>query len=550
MSQTKAARIEKRQLGRFYTPAALASRLVAEIPLTPRSTVLEPSAGAGAFVLPFVERFMRLHEGTDSERLQRVLTENVFAVEIDREAHAALLAAIERRWGGLPAIHNLVCGDFFTTDFEGPPTGRSLFADHRRFDLIVGNPPFGGTIDPRIQDRLDGRYGERDGLKIKKETYSFFIVRSVEMLLPRGRLRFICSDTFLTIPTMKGLREFLLNRGSASVRSAHGCFEETSQPMVVLDFEATGRAQQVQVDGRALRRDTINLTGNRSWQVTEALGPLFAGPKLGDVMVASSGMTIGKNELFVREIENEHITECFDFRFREEPITLERETERARLGHVPAARIAEIARQERAGTTRRNVEVVPLDVSRRIRLPHPDYCYYNKACGDIVYAPPSAAVYWRDEGDAVKTFKKNGNWYLHGVGGQSYFKREGLSWQLIAPALNARYLPEGYILDSGAPCAFLRDGIARDELWFILGWCLTPLCTKVLKDVLNHTRNIQSKDFERLPYPFWVDPRAKSEAIARCKGMVAAAARGERSYGRTDPDVLRLTACYTAAPGT
>ena len=102
------------------------------------------------------------------------------------------------------------------------------------------------------------------------------------------------------------------------------------------------------------------------------------------------------------------------------------------------------------------------------------------------------------------TFKKTGNWYLHGVGGMKYFGREGITWALIAQRLCMRYLPAGYILDSGAPCAFLRPGVEHDELFFILGWSLTDLCNTILKEVLNHTRNIQSKDFERLPYPVWV----------------------------------------------
>lgn len=544
MSQTKTARSRKQQLGQFYTPAALARRLVEEIAITRDSAVLEPSAGDGAFVLPLIERFMQLHEGAEVDRLRQVLTSNVYAIEIDPEAHAALLCAVESRWGVLPPDHNLVCGDFFVTDFEGPPTANSLFASPRQFNYIIGNPPFGGTIEPKIQDQLDGRYGERDGLKIKKETYSFFIVRSVELLVPHGKLRFICSDTFLTIPTMKGLREFLLNRGHAWVKSLKTEFTETSQPMVVLDFERAGHSAQVEIDGRVLRRDTIDLTGNRSWQITELLGPLFSGPKLGDLMVASSGMTIGQNDLFVRDISGDCITEPFDFRFREEPITLKREIERARLGYLSESRIIEITRQERVGATRRNVEMVPLAAPTRVQLPHAHYCYYNKACNDIVYASPKWAVFWREDGDAVKTFKKNGNWYLHGVGGQPYFKREGLSWQLISPTLNARYLPSGYILDSGAPCAFLRDGIDPDELWFILGWCLTPLCTKILKDVLNHTRNIQSKDFERLPYPYWVDAARKVEAINRAKGLVESAMRTVRSWSRSDADVLQLLDCY------
>lgn len=549
MSQTKTKRAQKRQLGQFYTPTALARRLVKDLDLAPDSVVLEPSAGDGAFVLPLIERFMELHDGAQSERLDRALRENIFAVEIDRSAHQAMLDAIEQRWGALPATHNLVCGDFFVTDFDAPHSTESLFGDSRKFDLIIGNPPFGGTINPKIQDQLDGRYGERDGMKIKKETYSFFIVRSVEMLRLGGSLRFICSDTFLTIPTMKGLREFLLNRGNTTVTTADARFAETAQPMVVLDYQLTGHSEQLEVDGRALRRDMINLTGNRSWQITESLGFLFEGPKLGDIMVASSGMTIGQNDLFVRDIVDGTIIEPYEFRFRHEPITLKRELERARLGYLSDAVQAKIASQERRGETRRTVDVVPLDVSRPIQLPHPDYCYYNKASSGIIFTQPRHAVYWRDDGDAVITFKKNGNWYLHGVGGQPYFKREGLSWQLISPTLNARYLPAGYILDSGAPCAFLRDGIESDEIWFVLGWCLTPLCTRILKDVLNHTRNIQSKDFERLPYPFWVSAEQRQHAISRCRELVETSMRAGKEFHRTDREIVKLSECYVVPDG-
>jgi hypothetical protein len=430
------------------------------------------------------------------------------------------------------------------TDFDAPKPVEMLFGDARQFDFIIGNPPFGGTIDPKIQERMEGRYGERDGIKIKKETYSFFIVRCVEMLRPTGRLRFVCSDTFLTIPTMKGLREFLLNRGHTSITSLGREFEETSQPMVLLDFERTGQTDRLEIDGRILRRETINLTGNRSWQISESLGPLFSGPKLGDIIVASSGMTIGRNDLFVREIVDGYVVEPYEFMFRDEPITLRRELERARLGYLSESRKAKILEKERRGETRRTVEAVALDAPRRVRLPHPDYCLYNKSCSDIIFAQPRHAVFWRDDGDAVITFKKNGNWYLHGVGGQPYFKREGLSWQLISPTLNARYLPPGYILDSGAPCAFLRDGVESDELWFVLGWCLTPLCTRLLKDVLNHTRNIQSKDFERLPYPFWVPAGSKSQAISRCRDLVKTAMVTARRFRRTDREVVGLIECY------
>jgi hypothetical protein len=106
-----------------------------------------------------------------------------------------------------------------------------------------------------------------------------------------------------------------------------------------------------------------------------------------------------------------------------------------------------------------------------------------------------------------------------------------------------RYLPAGFILDSGAPCAFLREGVQDDELYFILGWTCTDLATAILKSVINHTRNIQSKDVERLPYPFWVEGPAKSTATDAVKAMLKLALEGQ-SFDRSSEAVKALEALY------
>lgn len=545
MSETKGLRPARRQLGQFFTPLNLARRLVQDLPLDRQSKILEPSFGDGAFIVALVERLAKFRGAGHPDTVKHILRDNLHGVEIDPVAYQSCMAGLRETFAIADPPPNLSQADFFKSEFRaGGPYG-PLFGADAQFDLIVGNPPFGGTIDPTIQDPLDARFGKRDGHKIKKETYSFFIVKCVELLRPGGRLRFICSDTFLTIPTMMGLREFLLNRGDTSVRRLAEFSDDTAQPMVVLDFHKTGRSDHVSVDGVRLARTTIDLTGNRSWRISPSLTAMFNGPKLGDYVVASSGMTVGRNELFVREIVDGQIVEPFQFEFFEAPITLARELERARLGALSAKQQAKIRDQEARGETRRNVRVVPLGAPLTLRLPHPDYRPYNKASSELVYTTPQAAIYWRDEGDAVITFKKNGNWYLHGVGGQPYFGREGLTWQLVAPALNVRYLPPGYILDSGAPCAFLREGVPREELWFILGWALTPLATRLMKEVLNHTRNIQSKDLERLPYPYWASPETKVRVVERVQELVRAAMAGAR-FERDHPWVVELGGWFAA----
>jgi hypothetical protein len=114
-----------------------------------------------------------------------------------------------------------------------------------------------------------------------------------------------------------------------------------------------------------------------------------------------------------------------------------------------------------------------------------------------------------------------------------------MTWPLVAPRINMKYLPEGYILDSGAPCGFLRDGVDPDEFWVIFGWTLTNLASDILKNVINHTRNIQSKDVERLPYPGWIKPATKKKVISLTKSLVERGNSGE-IFERSSKEITEL----------
>ncbi|NQU24523.1 MAG: N-6 DNA methylase [Candidatus Nealsonbacteria bacterium] len=540
MTTAKRDRPSKRQLGQFITPESVAGQMLADIELTADTRILEPSLGDGAFILPLVRRLVALHTGSPAERLSKVLADNLHGVELDHKLHARCLQRVAAEFGNLPEKHNLVHADFFHHEFEASwRWGPDGLDDRLTFDLVVGNPPFGGTFDASIEDELDRDYGERFGHKIKKETYAFFIVKCVERLNRDGRLLFICSDSLLTIPTMKGLRVFLMNEGQVRVRRLPEFSDETTYPMVVLDFRRNGRSEAVIRDGERISRATVEMSENKSWGMSEDLRPAFAGPTIGNFMVGTSGMTIGKNKYFVRKIVNGSILEPYRFEFHEEPITLEGELARARLGKLSLRKQEQIRQQERLGETRRCVRVLPREKPLTIRLPHADYKQYNKSNGKIVHSEPDHVVYWRNAGEAVLTFKKSGNWYLRGVGGQPFFEREGLTWQLIASRLKTRYLPAGCILDSGAPCGFLLPGVPHDELLLVLAWTLSPLCSRILKSVINHTMNIQSKDFERLPYPYWVNPEAKEEAIRRMRDLIDHARNGE-PFSFDSPEIITL----------
>jgi len=539
------------------TPPRLAADIVQSLDLSTVRRVLEPSCGEGSFVAAVLKRIAG-ESAAATEQPRDVGETRVVGVEIDatllgqcRQAIAPLADKAAR------CTCELIDGDFFRLFMDRQRIG---FAESQpnplseKFDLIIGNPPFGGSFPPDIEDELDALLGNRGGLKIKKETYAFFIVACTELLRPGGRLVFICSDSLLTIPTMTGLRQYLMESGQVTLHQLAEFSAETNYPMLVLEYVHGQGGGAVGRFGIELHDSDIKATPNLSWGITPELARLFRGPKLGDLFVASSGMTTGKNEYFVREItpggcrhadgnDAATIAEPFEFSFHNAPVSVEYEMERARLNKLPAKKLRELRNAEDRGETERRVSIIPRQTPLTISLPHEDYRPYNKAIGRIIFTPPTHVIYWKDDGDVVLTYKRTGNWYLRGVGGQPFFGREGLTWQLVASRFVPRYLPPGYILDSGAPCAFAREGVDRSEVFFIIGWLLSPLAKDVLKTVINHTMNIQSKDFERMPYPWWVPESSKRLAVQRIVRMIDDAKAG-RHWKWSELEVQELAELY------
>jgi N-6 DNA Methylase len=534
LAKAKAGRATKQQLGQFMTPADLAKQVVTESDFnwTTQSIVLEPSFGDGAFLLEVIEGLIKAHGNRSQSTLDYIFQNQIFGVELDPELYLKTINKLETNYGKISS-HNLLLADFFATPYI-----------HSSFDLIIGNPPYGGTFDPLLENALDRKFGSWNGHNLKKETYSFFIAQSLDLLKDGGRLIFITSDTFLTINTMMGLRHRLMDQASCRIETLNYFSDETTQPVLVLDAMRGKPSEEIIIEGKKLSRKIMESTGSFSWKMNATYSKYFTGTFLSDFIVCTSGMTIGNNELFVREIHDGKILETKSFDFFDDPITLEGELSRARLNQLSLSSQKNIKIQEELGVTRRNLRISDLEEPKVITVPHSDYRFYNKATAGLVYAPPKWVVFWKDNGDAVLTFKKNGNWYLHGVGGAKFFLRQGMTWPLVAPRINMKYLPEGYILDSGAPCAFLREGINDDEFWLIFGWTMTEIASEILKNVINHTRNIQSKDIERLPYPKWVEPSSRETIISICKDLVDRAMNGE-VFHRESEEILKLNNLFS-----
>lgn len=110
------------------------------------------------------------------------------------------------------------------------------------FDIVIGNPPYGVTIDNDIKDWHG--LGSRD-------SYGVFISTALKRFLkPKGVLEFIVSDTWLTIKTHKPLREQVLSKQIHKVVRLHqDCFDATVNACVIsISNHMDGKHQLIAAD--------------------------------------------------------------------------------------------------------------------------------------------------------------------------------------------------------------------------------------------------------------------------------------------------------------
>lgn len=182
---------DRKVRGAHYTPPALADRLVA-LTLPPTvDHVLDPACGGGAFLLAVGRALVgRGRSPAEAVRCLHGIDVDPLAAEVTRAATAL--------WsGGTPAT--VEQADFLVLAPDFPPLGGKSGARTGGFDAVVGNPPFGSPLRAmtRRAGRSPGAYTDTAGL---------FLLRSLDVLGPGGRVGLIQPQSVLTSRDAKGVR--------------------------------------------------------------------------------------------------------------------------------------------------------------------------------------------------------------------------------------------------------------------------------------------------------------------------------------------------------
>lgn len=216
--------------GAFFTPPEI-SRFMTEWALrSPDDSVLEPSCGEAAFLLPAAQRLRALGA------LEMSLWNQLHGIDIhtDSVTEAARLL----RDDGFLAT--LAVGDFF----HQKPTAS--------FDAVIGNPPYvryqnfsGASRAAALEASL------RQGVRLNQlaSSWAAFTVHAAAFLKPQGRLALVLPAELLAVKYAAQVRRHLLNR-FATVRLVlfeNLVFPGVLEEVVLVLAEGSGGAQRFEV---------------------------------------------------------------------------------------------------------------------------------------------------------------------------------------------------------------------------------------------------------------------------------------------------------------
>ncbi len=185
--------------------------------------ILEPSCGDGSFLIAAVERYFQLTRDP-----QHVPSVNLTGVEVVEEEAEQARRRLQQRFG-LPAKRLVVTNDFFAW----------CNANERRYDAVIGNPPFirYQSFPEPYRSRGMGIM-ESLGLKPNRLTNAWvpFVVASAASLRPGGRLALVLPAELLQVTYAAQLRSFLTDRFSRIdiVASNELLFAKAEQEVVLL----------------------------------------------------------------------------------------------------------------------------------------------------------------------------------------------------------------------------------------------------------------------------------------------------------------------------
>lgn len=210
------------------TEGSAASVLEAQSAALATLRVVDPACGSGAFLVSTYryllseywrtrtavhsldltgKRRLRLDALAESLTQARLLKDCLKGIDLLPQATeiaklALWLRSARKGEKVVDLTGNMVAGD--TLDLEGPVAELGLRKDG--VDLVIGNPPWGGELDPKLYAEILAHFSLPADTKL--DSWEVFLRLGVELVRPGGRLALVLPDSLL-YPDKKDTRKFL-----------------------------------------------------------------------------------------------------------------------------------------------------------------------------------------------------------------------------------------------------------------------------------------------------------------------------------------------------
>ncbi len=188
--------------GGYYTPEPIANFLVNWAVNSSSREVLEPSCGDGVFLNLIAKKLLRY--GNTSQEINQL----IHGIELDSVEFTKAKGKLETL--GING-DNIINGDFFAQCNENF-YGETLFGNQKRFDVVIGNPPFIRYQDfPDSHRNLAFQMMKRAGFNPNKLTNIWvpFLTLSSLLLKGNGRLAMVIPAELFQVNYSAETRKFL-----------------------------------------------------------------------------------------------------------------------------------------------------------------------------------------------------------------------------------------------------------------------------------------------------------------------------------------------------
>lgn len=200
--------------GAYYTPSKIAEDALDNI-AGPIETFLDPCCGTGKYLILAARKFgLRPQNiyGFDSDQVAVNIARINLLLAFKNEEFNSNISCLD-------SLSELATGEMFC----------ETNALTEKIDAIATNPPWGAYKNSLIPKQFEGKIKSR-------ETYSMFLVKSLELLRKGGQLSFLLPESILRVRTHSDIREILLNYVSVSKITKLGRqFTGVFTPVVRLD---------------------------------------------------------------------------------------------------------------------------------------------------------------------------------------------------------------------------------------------------------------------------------------------------------------------------